>query len=45
MKVYHSLINTQEDLDTLYDHASTGTVAGTYATTNKKVLQLIPSTE
>ena len=37
---YHFLFNTQEDLDTMYDHANTGTVAGTYGTTNQKVFQL-----
>jgi len=45
MKVYHAVYNSQEDLDTMYDHANCGTIAGvsdTAATvagaTNQKVL-------
>ena len=38
-KVYHSLYNNQEDLDTAYDHANNQTVAGVTSAANQKILQ------
>ena len=44
MKVYHAPYNQQEQLDTMYDHANTGTIAGASDTTvtgavNQKLTQ------
>ncbi|HEV2601386.1 MAG TPA: hypothetical protein VGT41_03745 [Candidatus Babeliales bacterium] len=41
MKVYHSLYNSQEDLDTAYDHANTPTIAGTTDALNAPVAQKV----
>ena len=39
MKVYHAPYNSQEDFDTMYDHANTGFVSGAaYNSANQKVL-------
>ena len=39
MKVYHALYNSQEDLDTAYDHANTPTIAGVTDAANAPVNQ------
>ncbi len=40
MKVYHAPYNSQEDLDTMYDHSNNDTISGVLASTiNQKVQQ------
>ena len=39
MKVIHAPYNSQEDMDTMYDHANCNVIAGVSAVNNQKVLQ------